>query len=127
MAVMPATAIVGLTALALAPSVAVIAGVMIMERAVAFAFANPALRVLYTVVPAEDKYKAQNFIDTVVFRGGDAASGWLFGPVAKSLGIGMSAMAALTLPLAAVWLALSLALGRRQADLVIPTEKSTAS
>ena len=35
---------------------------------------NPALRVLYTVVEPQEKYTAQNFIDTVVFRGGDAAS-----------------------------------------------------
>ncbi|HEX5999764.1 MAG TPA: MFS transporter, partial [Hyphomicrobiaceae bacterium] len=76
-----------------------------------------ALRTLFTVVPAEDKYKAQNFIDTVVFRGGDAASGWLFGPMAKALGVSLSAMAVLTLPLAAVWLALSIALGWRQVEL----------
>jgi AAA family ATP:ADP antiporter len=120
-AVLPATAIAGLVALAVAPSVAVIAAVMIVERAVGFAFANPALRTLYTVVPPEDKYKAQNFIDTVVFRGGDAASGWLFGPVARSLGVGLSAMAALTLPIAAAWLALSIALGRRQARLASPS------
>jgi AAA family ATP:ADP antiporter len=119
-AVLPATGIVGLSALALAPSVAVIAAVMIAERAIGFAFANPALRTLYTVVPPEDKYKAQNFIDTVVFRGGDAVSGWLFGPIARSLGVGLSAMAALTLPIAAAWIALSIALGRRQAQLAAP-------
>jgi hypothetical protein len=44
-------------------------------------------------------------------------SGWLFGPIAKSLGVSMSAMAVLTLPIAAIWLALSIALGRRQAEL----------
>jgi AAA family ATP:ADP antiporter len=32
---------------------------------------------LFTVLSAEDKYKAKNFIDTVVYRGGDALSGWL--------------------------------------------------
>ncbi|MNP76985.1 hypothetical protein D3C76_1743220 [compost metagenome] len=32
---------------------------------------------LFTVLPAEDKYKAKNFIDTVVYRGGDALSGWV--------------------------------------------------
>jgi AAA family ATP:ADP antiporter len=96
---------------------AVIVGVMIVERAVTFAIANPALRVLFTVVPAEDKYKAQNFIDTVVFRGGDAASGWVFGSLAKSLGIGMSMVALLAVPVAAVWTFMSLALGRRQAEL----------
>jgi AAA family ATP:ADP antiporter len=91
--------------------------VMIVERAVTFAIANPALRVLFTVVPAEDKYKAQNFIDTVVFRGGDAASGWLFGSLAKALGLGMSTLALVTVPLAVAWTGLSLTLGRRQAEL----------
>ncbi|HEX5997774.1 MAG TPA: MFS transporter, partial [Hyphomicrobiaceae bacterium] len=86
-ATLPATAIAGIIALAVVPSVAAIAAVMVLDRTVAFAFANPALRTLFTVVPAEDKYKAQNFIDTVVFRGGDAASGWLFGPMAKALGV----------------------------------------
>jgi AAA family ATP:ADP antiporter len=115
-AILPAAAMAGLAALAASPSVGVIAAVMIVERAVGFAFANPALRTLYTVVPAEDKYKAQNFVDTVVFRAGDAASGWLFGPVAKAAGIGLSAVVVLTLPLAAIWLALSIALGRRQRE-----------
>ena len=27
--------------------------------------------------PAEQKYKAKNFIDTVVYRGGDALSAWV--------------------------------------------------
>jgi ATP:ADP antiporter, AAA family len=76
------------------------------------------------VVPAEDKYKAQNFIDTVVFRGGDAASGWVFGSLAKSLGVGMSAVALLAVPVAAVWAALSLALGRRQAELASTSSPS---
>ncbi|HEU4379149.1 MAG TPA: MFS transporter [Hyphomicrobiaceae bacterium] len=116
-AALPISGLLGLLALAAAPVAAVIVGVMIIERAVTFAIANPALRVLFTVVPTEDKYKAQNFIDTVVFRGGDAASGWVFGSLAKSLGVGMSTVALLTVPLAAVWAGMSLALGRRQAEL----------
>jgi AAA family ATP:ADP antiporter len=116
-AALPVSGLLSLLALAVAPVAAVIVGVMIVERAVTFAIANPALRVLFTVVPAEDKYKAQNFIDTVVFRGGDAASGWLFGSLAKSLGVGMSTVALLAVPIAAVWTALSLTLGRRQVEL----------
>ena len=34
---------------------------------------------LFTVVPRSERYKAKNFIDTVVYRGGDALSGWVFG------------------------------------------------
>ena len=32
---------------------------------------------LFTVVPSEAKYKAKNVIDTAVYRGADAVSGWV--------------------------------------------------
>jgi AAA family ATP:ADP antiporter len=32
---------------------------------------------LFAPLDAESKYKAKNFIDTVVYRGGDALSGWV--------------------------------------------------
>jgi AAA family ATP:ADP antiporter len=32
---------------------------------------------LFTVVPPEAKYKAKNVIDTAVYRGADAVSGWV--------------------------------------------------
>ncbi len=109
---LPAVVIIGLIAIAAAPTLWMIVIVVVIERAVAFAFANPAFRVLYTAVPPEDKYKAQNFTDTVVYRGGDAASGWLFSTMAKQAGLSLAATALLTLPLAAVWLWLALKLGR---------------
>jgi AAA family ATP:ADP antiporter len=89
---------------------------MVAERVIAFAIANPGMRVLYTVVAPEEKYKSQNFIDTVVFRGGDAASGWLINGLARGLGVSASVVAAVALPFAFAWLALSLLLGREQAD-----------
>ena len=116
-AALPLTVIFGLIAIAISPSLWVIIGVMVLERAVAFAFANPAFKVLYTVVDPDDKYKAQNFIDTVVYRGGDAASGWLFNDFAKKAALSMPAIALMTLPLAVWWLWLSLKLGREQTEL----------
>lgn len=62
--------------LAFAPVFAVFAVVMIVRRAGEYALVRPGREMLYTVVPAEDKYKAKNFIDTVVYRGGDAVSAW---------------------------------------------------
>lgn len=113
-AALPLVALVGLAALAFAPVLAVIVAVMTAERAVAFSLANPAVKSLYTAVSQEDKYKAQNFIDTVVYRGGDAASGWLFGGLGRDgLGLATGLVAFLTLPLAALWLWLTLDLGRR--------------
>ena len=113
-AALPASAVLGLVAISVSPTLWVIVVVIVVERALAFAISNPSLRVLYTVVDAEDKYKAQNFIDTVVFRGGDAASGWVFNGLAKLIGAGAGAIAVLTVPIALMWLAVSFQLGRMQ-------------
>jgi AAA family ATP:ADP antiporter len=64
------------------------------------------------VVDRETKYKAKNFLDTVVFRAGDAAAAWLFTGL-KGLGLTLTGIAVLGVPLAAAWMALSLWLGRR--------------
>ncbi len=112
-ALLPAVAIAGLVALSIAPVLGVIVTVMAIERAVGFALANPAVKTLYTAVAPEEKYKAQNFIDTVVYRGGDAISGWMFGALSKGLGLGVSTIALVTLPVALAWLATSRSLGRK--------------
>jgi ATP:ADP antiporter, AAA family len=48
--------------------------------------AVPAREILFTVTSREEKYKAKNIIDSVVYRGGDALSGWAFSGLAVSLG-----------------------------------------
>ncbi|ESW39408.1 ADP/ATP translocating protein [Pseudomonas taiwanensis SJ9] len=63
--------------LALAPMFAGFVVVMVVRRAGEYALVRPGREMLFTVLPVEDKYKAKNFIDTVVYRGGDALSGWL--------------------------------------------------
>ena len=63
--------------LALAPVFAVLAVVMVVRRAGEYALVRPGREMLYTVVDPEQKYKAKNFIDTVIYRGGDAVSGWV--------------------------------------------------
>ncbi|HEX4854524.1 NTP/NDP exchange transporter [Arenimonas sp.] len=63
--------------LALAPTFAVFAIVMVTRRAGEYALARPGREMLFTVVPPEAKYKAKNVIDTAVYRGADAVSGWV--------------------------------------------------
>ncbi len=110
---LPATAMLSFVALAIAPTLAVIIGIVVLERAIHFSMSSPAARVLWTVVEPEDKYKSQNFIDTVVYRGGDAASGWFFDALGKGLGLGTAGIAAVTLPLAGIWCWLSFDLADR--------------
>ena len=88
----------------------------ITRRAGEFAISKPVREALYTVVPREERYKAKSFIDTVVYRGGDAFSGWLFG-LLRGAGMSLSGLAWAALPVAAVWLAVSFWLGRKQAQM----------
>lgn len=77
-----------------------------VRRAANYALAKPARETLFTVVPREDRYKAKNFIDTFVYRGGDAVGSLVTAAVAS--------IAWLALPLAGIWAALAVHLGRRQ-------------
>ncbi|WP_072395112.1 MFS transporter [Hyphomicrobium sp. CS1GBMeth3] len=63
--------------LAFAPVFAVLAVIMIVRRVGEYALVRPGREMLYTVAEPEEKYKAKNFIDTVIYRGGDAIGGWV--------------------------------------------------
>ena len=110
---LPAVAIAGFVALTLAPVLAVIVAIVVAERAITFAIAGPGMRVLWTLVDPDEKVRAQNFIDTVVFRGGDAVSGSMFNAMTQTLGFAAPGIAAVSIPMAFVWLGLCLRLGRR--------------
>lgn len=73
----PLVMVAGFLWLALAPVFAVFVVVMVVRRAGEYALVRPGREMLYTMLPAEQKYRAKNFIDTVVYRGGDALSGWV--------------------------------------------------
>ncbi|MBI3069528.1 MAG: MFS transporter, partial [Betaproteobacteria bacterium] len=104
---------VGFAVLAFAPVLVVVIAFQAVQRTANFAISNPAREVLFTVLDREEKYKAKNVIDTVVFRGADAVSGWLFATM-RAVGWELSAISSATVPVAAAWLLLALALGRTQ-------------
>jgi AAA family ATP:ADP antiporter len=101
---LPVTAAIGTLALTFEASLWVVAAVMVAERVTAFALAGPAIKVIYTLATPNEKYKVQNFIDTVVFRGGDAASGWLYSVIGAGAGFAAGATTAVAMPLVLVWL-----------------------
>ena len=112
LALLPALGLAGFIAIGLAPVLAVLIGFQIFRRAADYAIARPAREMLFTVLTREAKYKSKNFIDTVVFRGGDAASGWVYYAL-KGLGLGLSGLAVAAIPGAIAWLALGLWLGKQ--------------
>jgi AAA family ATP:ADP antiporter len=116
---LPLFSVAGFAALAAAPSVAVFVAVQVARRVSNFALARPTREVLFTSVPREDRYKAKNFIDTVVYRGGDQIGSWSYAGLA-ALGLGMTGISVVAVPLSVLWLALSFWLGRRQERMAGP-------
>ncbi|HUG79589.1 MAG TPA: MFS transporter, partial [Burkholderiales bacterium] len=111
--VLPLVSVIGFAALAMAPVIAVVVAFQVLRRAANFALARPARELLYTVIAREDKYKAKTFIDTVVYRAGDQVGSWSY-LLLSTLGLGIAGVSVVAVPLAALWLAVALWLGRRQ-------------
>jgi AAA family ATP:ADP antiporter len=108
---LPLVSLAGFTALATWTLLPVLVLVGVVRRAGEFAISKPTRETLFTVVDHDDKYQAKNVIDTVIHRGGDAASSW-FAAGLKSAGLGLSGMAWVGVPIAALWLLVAWALGR---------------
>jgi AAA family ATP:ADP antiporter len=116
LAILPALSVLGFATMGFAPVIFVLVGFLTLRRASNFAFARPARETLFTVISREDKYKSKNFIDTIVYRTGDQIGAWTSGAL-RWLGLGMGEVSIVAVPMAAVWLLISLWLGKRQARL----------
>jgi AAA family ATP:ADP antiporter len=127
LAALPAVGIVGFLLLGLFSVLPVLIVFGVLRRAGEFAISKPARETLYTVVPREEKYQAKNVIDTVVYRGGDAASAWGVAGL-QAFGLTLSGMALAGVPIACLWLATALFLGRRHERLrsASPQARSSA-
>jgi AAA family ATP:ADP antiporter len=103
---LPLLQLAGLIGFWLAPSIAMIAALHIGSRTVALGLTRPARELCFTVVSRDDKYRAKNVIDTLMYRAGDFVSSWVF--LALGLGAGLIS---LTVPMAIGWVALAVWLG----------------
>ena len=116
LAVIPLLLAIGFSILGLAPVLAVLLTVQVIRRAGNYAVMRPAREMLYVVLSREKKYKAKNFIDTFVYRSGDAISAWVYAGM-RSLGLGVSSIAFVAVPLALLWAWIAFGLGRQQTRL----------
>jgi AAA family ATP:ADP antiporter len=121
--VMPLATVLAFGVMALAPVPASVALTQGLRRAVEFGIVRPAREVLWTVVSREEKYKAKNVIETLVYRGGDAASGWLSTGL-TAMGAGFGLVAVVVVPFAGLWGGLCLWLARRQARMAGPVPQA---
>jgi len=113
LALLPLLSVVGFATLAWLPTITVLVVYQVLRRAGNFSFARPAREVLFTVLRREDKYKAKSFIDTVIYRLGDQVGAWSYAGLAL-LGLGMTGIAIIAVPISLVWLLNAGWLGRKQ-------------
>ena len=113
LALLPITAALGFLGLAIVGSLAALIAFEAAFRAVQRGIMRPSRETLFTVVPRTDRYKAKAFIDTFVYRTGDVVGAQTEGLLGR-LGMGLTALATVAIPLAAAWMALGIWLGYAQ-------------
>jgi AAA family ATP:ADP antiporter len=113
LALLPAIVSFGFVGLAISASLAALVVLQAAFSAIQRAIVRPARETLFTVVSREDKYKSKAFIDTFVYRVGDVVGSQVEG-LLRGLAMGLTALVAVTIPLAIVWGVLGVWLGRAQ-------------
>jgi AAA family ATP:ADP antiporter len=107
----PLASLASFFALAAGPVLLVLAAGQVLRRAGEYGIAKPSREVLFTVVDAETKYKAKNFIDTVMQRGSDLVGVWLFAAI-HAAGVGLVGYAWICAAMMFPAIAVAIALGR---------------
>jgi AAA family ATP:ADP antiporter len=124
LAMLPIVSAIGFALLAIHPVFAVMAALQIVRRSLTFGFSKPTSDMLYSIVSAEEKYKVKNFIETAIYRSGDVIAAWT---IRLMSGLGMTGIAIVCVPIAVVWAAMSLRIGReyRRLDKIADNVAST--
>lgn len=112
---LPFISMLGFGAMAIAPSLAMLAFFQVTRRAGAYALMRPSREILFTVLKREDKYKVKSVTDTLGYRVGDQLGAWSYsGLGANGLQLSLNTISWIAVPITAGWCALSLWLARKQ-------------
>ena len=114
LAILPIVTMAGFAVLAVWPVYGVMMIFQAVHRATRYAISRPSRETLFSVVTPAEKYKAKPVVDVFLYRGGDLAGAGIDGLFAV-LGLALVWVAVSTGPLAAMWIVLSIGMGRAQA------------
>ena len=114
LAILPIVTMAGFAVLAVWPVYGVMMIFQAVHRATRYAISRPSRETLFSVVSPSEKYKAKPVVDVFLYRGGDLAGAGIDGLFAV-LGLALVWVAVSTGPLAAMWIVLSIGMGRAQA------------
>ncbi|GKS64904.1 MFS transporter [Nitrospira sp.] len=110
---LPLVSLAGFVGIAVWPTLVLYVVFSVLRRVGEYALSKPAREVLFTVVSREEKYKAKNFIDTAISRGGDASTAWLVTGL-KAIGSTTTHIAWALVPMMGLWAWLATVLAREE-------------
>jgi len=119
---------IGFVLMGTVPILAIMVGVEIFRRSGDYSIMKPTREMLFSVVSREEKYKAKNFIDTTILRGGNAASAWAY-TATKALGASAAGITGISVLLGLAWCTTAFWLGgqfenKRERDTPAPAKKT---
>ena len=123
---MPFISMIGFAAMGFASSLALLAVFQVARRVAAYALMRPSREILFTVLRREDKYKVKSVTDTLGYRTGDQLGAWSYGGL-HALGLGLSSISFVAVPVVAGWCALSLWLAKRQTVMAREQERGASA
>lgn len=123
---LPFISMVGFAAMGVAASLAMLAIFQVVRRAAAYALMRPSREILFTVLRREDKYKVKSVTDTLGYRTGDQLGAWSYHGM-QALGLSLSSISFIAVPVVTGWCILSLWLGRKQVALAREQEEKSPS
>lgn len=109
--ILPAAVTLAFFGLSVAPALLTIVLIQTVRRAGNYAIMRPAREALYVILTPQEKYKAKNFIDTVVYRCGDVSSAWVYASI-TAIGFTLVPLALFGAGFSALWLFVAYGLGR---------------
>ncbi len=112
LATLPVITAIGSGVLVAATTLPVLILFQAIRRASQYALERPGRESIFTTTGRDVRYRSKNFMDTVVFRGGDSLTAWMSSGLA-ALGLGFSSIAAALVPLSLAWAALATWIGRK--------------
>jgi ATP:ADP antiporter, AAA family len=112
---LPFLSMLGFAAMAIVPSLAMLAFFQVIRRAGAYALMRPSREILFTVLKREDKYKVKGVTDTLGYRVGDQLGAWSYGGLGPNgLHLSLNVISWIAVPITAGWCVLSLWLAGKQ-------------
>lgn len=126
LAMAPATSAIGFGMLAWKQTVATLIAFRVISRIINFSITKPVQETLFAAIDEKIRYKIKSFIDTVAYRSGDQLGAWAYAGMGM-LGLSISAISFVMVPLSIFWLLNGVRLGHQYARLAAAQPDSDSS